>query len=92
MLERAIVSARADRSVAELQALAGEAASEALGRVNRRARGLQREDASKAGASERMNFGVYFYRAAVNGDGDGERAAQSSPAAEADSQGESDAG
>jgi hypothetical protein len=66
MIERSVYYAqlRPD-SVSELQDLASEIGMEALQRVNQRARELQRADESATDARERMNFGVYFYRAEV---------------------------
>lgn len=63
LFERAVYYAKLRAaSVSELEALASEVGMEALQRVNRRARELQREDAGHAEATQRMNFGAYFYR------------------------------
>lgn len=49
-------------SVAELAELAREQGMKALQDINRRALHLKQRDAGKAGAIQRMNFGMYFYR------------------------------
>jgi len=66
LLERAVYYARLrPESIEALEALANEAGREALGRVNRRARALQREDAAQPEATHRMAFGAYFFREPV---------------------------
>ena len=66
MLERAVYYARLRaESVAELEALSNELGMDALQRINRRARELQLADEEHADARQRMSFGVYFYRAAI---------------------------
>ena len=57
-------------SVSELAKLAARAGTEALQAVNRRALELTRSDAGEAGATRRMNFGLYFYEAPVEADED----------------------
>lgn len=64
MIERSVYYAQLrPASVTELQDLAAEVGMEALQHLNRRARELQRADESADDAVERMNFGVYFFRA-----------------------------
>jgi len=53
-------------SAAELAKLAARVGMEALQAVNRRALELKRRDAADENASQRMNFGVYFYEADAN--------------------------
>ncbi len=66
LFERSVYYARLrPESVEALEALAEEAGREALGRVNRRARALQREDAARPEATHRMTFGAYFFREPV---------------------------
>ncbi len=73
MLERSVYYGRLrPQSVEILEALANEVGMEALQRVNRRARALQRADESHSDAKERLRFGVYFYRAHVDGERDAE--------------------
>ncbi|HEB90519.1 MAG TPA: hypothetical protein ENI85_13190 [Deltaproteobacteria bacterium] len=71
MLERSVYYGRLrPGSVETLETLANEVGMEALQRVNRRARSLQRADEGHSDAKERMRFGIYFYRAHVDGSGD----------------------
>ncbi len=49
-------------SIAELAHLARQEGMRALVEVNRRASELLRQDQAKGGASQRMNFGLYFYQ------------------------------
>ncbi len=65
-------------SVQELQALAREAGSEALRRVNQRAHALQREDEAREDAGHRMSFGAWFHRERIDADGasEGDEAAR----------------
>ncbi|MBJ21963.1 MAG: hypothetical protein GY910_19545 [bacterium] len=77
LLERTVYYAHLrPGSVSELQDLASEVGLEALQRVNRRARELQREDEARSDATQRMNFGVYFYRAELEPDGEEDAAAR----------------
>ena len=65
MLERSVYYGRLRPESAEiLQALSTEVGMEALQRINREARALQESDATHPDASDRMTFGVYFYREA----------------------------
>jgi hypothetical protein len=65
LLERSVYYGRLrSESVEVLQALSTEVAMEALQRVNREARALQKADAARPEASHRMTFGVYFYHEA----------------------------
>jgi hypothetical protein len=57
-------------SVSELAKLAARAGMEALQAVNRRGLELTRSDAGRNDATQRMNFGLYFYEAAVEPDED----------------------
>lgn len=50
-------------SVQELAGLSRELGNQALQKINQRAIALQSQDASHAGADQRMSFGVYFYSA-----------------------------
>jgi len=59
-------------SVDELAQLAEKKGMEALQALNRRALALQNRDAGNPDARERMNFGLYFHRADISGDDDGE--------------------
>jgi hypothetical protein len=66
-LERSVYSPGLSKeSVAELAKLAARAGMQALQAVNRRALELERRDAADEGASQRMNFGVYFYDVDTN--------------------------
>ncbi|MEE8164695.1 MAG: DUF6502 family protein [Myxococcota bacterium] len=64
MLERNVYYAKLRReSIEELESLAEVEGMQALQRINRRARELQREDEKTADADQRMSFGIYFHRA-----------------------------
>ncbi len=51
-----------DESVAELAELANQRGMQALLEVNRRALELKQRDAAQGAGTQRMNFGLYFYR------------------------------
>ncbi len=62
LLERSVYyNQLSKRSVEELSALSKELGQEALERINRRARELQRRDIDRGDTDRRMHFGVYFY-------------------------------
>ena len=66
-LERSVYYAQLrPESVQELQDLSREVGIEALQRVNRRARELQREDEGESDARHRMSFGAWFFRERIN--------------------------
>ena len=68
-LERSVYYPGLSReSVAELAKLAASVGMEALQAVNRRALELVHEDAGDEAASQRMNFGLYFYDARADAD------------------------
>ena len=75
MLERAVYYEKlTPESAAELAAYSRELGSEALIKVNQKAFELAKQDQTKAGASQRMTFGLYFYsRGPDSGDGEGSK-------------------
>lgn len=69
LLERAVYyDGLGAEDVDELAALAEKLGSDAIRRINRRARELRGTDAAADPVGERMSFGVYFFRAATEGD------------------------
>ncbi len=63
LLERCVYYGRlTPESVQELEALAREEGMRALQKINARALQLKQRDEAQPNATDRMNFGVYFYR------------------------------
>ena len=92
LLERSVYYARLrPESVEALEALANEAGRDALGRVNRCAQALQREDATRPDAIHRMTFGAYFFREPVRPSGDSAPESSASTAPALDTEGGADA-
>lgn len=76
-LERSVhYSGLSEASIDELGGLAEKLGMETLQTLNRRAQELQSQDAQKAGAGFRMNFGLYFLRAKSKDTKDAEEADQ----------------
>lgn len=72
LLERSVYfDGLTPESVRQLRELSRELAVSAMQEINRRAMELQRQDADKEQARERMTFGVYFYTAPQNRDASG---------------------
>ena len=73
-LERCVYYSKlTPESIRELEALAQQHAMRALQEVNRRAMALQARDAGLPDAEHRMTFGVYFYNAPIDDEGDEDR-------------------